>query len=89
MRAILPQPRTGAESGTVVTFDMYIVRRYSPMVSDRTRRAALSDVLALEKNLVVVSVAMFLLALGEQLWKRFLPKYLGRWCARARSACTT
>src|SRR5262245_56493975 len=40
------------------------------------RRATLTDVLALEKNLVAVSVAMFLLALGEQLWKRFLPKYL-------------
>jgi len=45
-------------------------------VSDRTRRAALSDVLGLERNLVAVSVAMFLLALGEQMWKRFLPKYL-------------
>jgi MFS family permease len=45
-------------------------------VNGRTRRAALVDVLGLEKNLATVSVAMFLLALGEQLWKRFLPKYL-------------
>jgi MFS family permease len=28
------------------------------------------------RNIVAVSVAMFLLALGENLWKRFLPKYL-------------
>ena len=28
------------------------------------------------RNVIVVSVAMFLLALGENLWKRFLPKYL-------------
>jgi len=32
--------------------------------------------LGLERNIVAVSVAMFLLALGENLWKRFLPKYL-------------
>src|SRR5262245_4239995 len=30
----------------------------------------------LERNLVAVSTAMFLLALGEHLWRRFLPKYL-------------
>src|SRR5262245_17876409 len=30
----------------------------------------------LERNIVAVSGAMFLLALGEHLWKRFLPKYL-------------
>jgi len=33
-------------------------------------------VLGLERNVVAVSVATFLLALGENLWKRFLPKYL-------------
>src|SRR5262249_832638 len=65
-----------SERLAVVTFDMYVVRRYSPNVNGRTRRTMLADVLALERNLVVVSVAMFLLALGEQLWKRFLPKYL-------------
>src|SRR5437870_10432657 len=30
----------------------------------------------LERNIVAVSAAVFLLALGENLWKRFLPKYL-------------
>ena len=30
----------------------------------------------LERNIVAVSGAVFLLALGENLWKRFLPKYL-------------
>jgi MFS family permease len=34
------------------------------------------EALGLERNIVAVSVAMFLLALGENLWKRFLPKYL-------------
>ncbi len=39
-------------------------------------RSRIVDALGLERNLVAVSVAMFLLALGENLWKRFLPKYL-------------
>ncbi|HEY3056145.1 MAG TPA: MFS transporter [Thermoanaerobaculia bacterium] len=30
----------------------------------------------LERNIVVVSSAMFLLSLGENLWRKFLPKYL-------------
>jgi MFS family permease len=30
----------------------------------------------LERNIVAVSAAMFLLALGENLWKKFLPRYL-------------
>ena len=36
----------------------------------------LADFFALECNVVAVSVAMFLMGLGEELWKRFLPKYL-------------
>jgi len=32
--------------------------------------------LSLEPNVIVVSTAMFLLALGENLWQKFLPKYL-------------
>ena len=32
--------------------------------------------LSLEPNIVAVSTAMFLLALGENLWQKFLPKYL-------------
>ena len=34
------------------------------------------EFLALERNIVAVSGAMFLMGLGEELWKRFLPKYL-------------
>src|SRR4029077_19029101 len=30
----------------------------------------------LERNVVAISAAVFLLALGENLWKRFVPKYL-------------
>src|SRR6266513_2372037 len=31
---------------------------------------------ALNRNIVAVSLAMFLMSLGENLWKKFLPKYL-------------
>ena len=41
-----------------------------------TRRSRLTETLALEPNLVAVSGAMFLMGLGENLWRRFLPKYL-------------
>jgi MFS family permease len=40
------------------------------------RRPAVAETLGLERNIVAVSVAIFLLAFGENLWKRFLPKYL-------------
>ena len=46
------------------------------MESSRSRAARLSDYLGLERNVVAVAVAMFLLGLGENLWKSFLPKYL-------------
>src|SRR5919108_5858852 len=39
-------------------------------------RPGLADVLGLEPNIVAVSAAMFLMGLGENLWRRFLPKYL-------------
>ncbi len=40
----------------------------------RGRRAA--DYLGLERNVAVSSAAVFLLGLGEELWRKFLPKYL-------------
>ncbi|MEK6325205.1 MAG: MFS transporter [Acidobacteriota bacterium] len=36
----------------------------------------LRDALGLERNVVVMSLAVFLLGAGEELWKSFLPKYL-------------
>src|SRR2546423_4997753 len=35
-----------------------------------------AEAFGLERNVVAVSGAVFLLAVGENLWKRFLPKYL-------------
>lgn len=40
------------------------------------RRARLEDYLSLERNVSIASVAVFLIGLGEELWKKFLPKYL-------------
>jgi MFS family permease len=35
-----------------------------------------SDVLGLRRNMVVLSLTIFCVGLGEELWARFLPKYL-------------
>ena len=45
-----------------------------PNTPSRGRRAA--DYLGLERNVAVASAAVFLLGLGEELWRKFLPKYL-------------
>jgi len=42
----------------------------------KTRRGRLADYLGLERNVAAASAAVFLLGLGEELWKKFLPKYL-------------
>jgi MFS family permease len=41
-----------------------------------TRRARVVDYLSLERNVVIASASVFLLGFGEELWKKFLPKYL-------------
>ena len=48
----------------------------SRKIESREERARLVDFLGLERNIVAVSIAMFLMGLGEELWKRFLPKYM-------------
>jgi MFS family permease len=46
--------------------------------TDKTagRVAWLRDFLSLERNVTIASGAVFLLGFGEELWKKFLPKYL-------------
>src|SRR5438045_3196462 len=39
-------------------------------------RTAIADYFALNRNIGAVSLAIFLMSLGENLWKKFLPKYL-------------
>src|ERR1035437_1466311 len=41
-----------------------------------TRRQRFADFFGLERNVIAASGAVFLLGMGEELWKRFLPKYL-------------
>ena len=48
----------------------------APAGASMTRGSRLRDWLGLERNIVLVSGAMLLLGLGENLWKRFVPKYL-------------
>ncbi len=39
-------------------------------------RAKVVDYLSLERNVAIASAAVFLLGMGEELWRKFLPKYL-------------
>jgi len=39
-------------------------------------REKVVDYLSLERNVAIASTAVFLLGFGEELWKKFLPKYL-------------
>lgn len=41
-----------------------------------SRHARLIDYLGLERNVAAASLAVFLLGMGEEMWKKFLPKYL-------------
>src|SRR5260221_10338878 len=44
--------------------------------SSMSLREKVVDYLSLERNVSIASAAVFLLGLGEELWKKFLPKYL-------------
>ena len=48
------------------------------MAREKTKQlgAQVADFLSLERNVTAASAAVFLIGLGEELWKKFLPKYL-------------
>lgn len=48
-------------------------------------RETVVDYLSLERNVAIASAAVFLLGFGEELWKKFLPKYMEA-LARARQS---
>ena len=51
--------------------------RTAPHIDKQPRfRARVADSLGLERNVLLASAAIFILGLGEELWKKFLPKYL-------------
>ena len=45
-------------------------------MSKRNQIESIKDFLSLERNVSIASAAVFLVGLGEELWKKFLPKYL-------------
>src|SRR5213083_3714848 len=47
-------------------------------IQNRSRnwREKVANYLSLERNVSIASAAVLLLGLGEELWKKFLPKYL-------------
>ena len=47
-----------------------------PRPVPRLAASRLRDSLGLERNVTAASAAVFLLSMGEELWKKFLPKYL-------------
>jgi MFS family permease len=59
------------ETGTVSSERQIAISNAQP-----TKKARVADYLGLERNVVIVSVIVFLLGAGEELWKKFLPKYL-------------
>lgn len=51
--------------------------KQKPVTRNRSSRSGrLADFFGLERNTAVVSLAVFLIGTGEELWKKFLPKYL-------------
>lgn len=51
-----------------------LVKQKQPGPNSSCRRIA--EYFGLERNVLLASAAVFLLAMGEELWKKFLPKYL-------------
>ena len=50
--------------------------RQSGEIKSRSRRARLADFLGLERNVTIASAAILLIGFGEELWTKYLPKYL-------------
>src|SRR6185369_11693176 len=45
-------------------------------VNTQSRYSRLRESLGLERNVAAASAVVFLLSMGEELWKKFIPKYL-------------
>src|SRR5437867_7768756 len=41
-----------------------------------SRRSRLADFFGLKRNLIILFIAIFVIGAGEELWMRFVPKYL-------------
>ncbi len=52
------------------------MKEFATIEQTSTLRGKVTDYLSLERNVSLASAAVFILGLGEELWKKFLPKYL-------------
>ena len=52
------------------------MKEFATIEPTSTLRSKVADYLSLERNISLASAAVFILGLGEELWKKFLPKYL-------------
>ena len=48
----------------------------TPIEPNVSRRKQFADFFALKRNLVITLIAIFIIGTGEELWMRFVPKYL-------------
>src|SRR5213078_1892767 len=48
----------------------------APNQPETSRGKQFADFFALKRNLVIILVAIFVIGAGEELWMRFVPKYL-------------
>jgi Na+/melibiose symporter-like transporter len=48
----------------------------TPGQSQLSRQGRLADFFGLKRNLVILLIAIFVIRAGEELWMRFVPKYL-------------
>lgn len=53
-----------------------MMRETAKDIAAKVRGSRAAEFLGLERNVLAVSGAVFLLGAGEELWKKFLPKYL-------------
>ncbi len=56
--------------------DLLLMKESATIEPTSTLRSKVADYLSLERNVSLASAAVFILGLGEELWKKFLPKYL-------------
>jgi MFS family permease len=52
------------------------MKEFATIEQTSTLRSKVVDYLSLERNVSLASAAVFILGFGEELWKKFLPKYL-------------
>src|SRR5712691_8640474 len=52
------------------------MERNQGSIETGSRRARVADFLGLERNVTIASAAILLIGFGEELWTKFLPKYL-------------